>query len=84
MMTNLEKFHYMLLSKHKPLKIEIGGFQLESATSLKLLGITSKTNHKKIKQIPKRGLQIVSNEPHMHLEAEADLGVLQHPRWSSL
>ena len=34
-----QKFQYMLLGKHKPLKIEIEGFQLESAKS-NLLGIT--------------------------------------------
>ena len=30
----------MLLDKHKPLKTEIEGFQLESARSVNLLGIT--------------------------------------------
>ena len=40
MMANPGKFQYMLLGKHKPLKIEIEGFQLESAKSFKSLGIT--------------------------------------------
>ena len=40
MMVNPGKFQYMLLGKHKPLKIEIEGFQLESAKSVKLLEIT--------------------------------------------
>ena len=40
MMANPGKFQYMLLGKHKPLKIEIEGFQLESAKSVNLLGIT--------------------------------------------
>ena len=40
MMTNPEKFQYMWLGKHKPLKTEIEGFQLESAKSVNLLGIT--------------------------------------------
>ena len=40
MMANPRKFQYMLLAKHKPLKIEIEGFQLESAKSVNLLGIT--------------------------------------------
>ena len=40
MMANSGKFQYMLLGKHKPLKIEIEGFQLESAKSVNLLGIT--------------------------------------------
>ena len=39
-MTNRGKFQYMLLGKHKPLKIEIEGFQLESAKSVNLLRIT--------------------------------------------
>ena len=39
-MTNPGKFQCMLLGKHKPLKIEIEGFQLESAKSVNLLGIT--------------------------------------------
>ena len=34
----------MLLVKHKPLKIEIEGFQLEPAKSVKLLGITIDRN----------------------------------------
>ena len=40
MMTNPEKFQSMWLGKHKPLKTEIEGFQLESAKSVNLLGIT--------------------------------------------
>ena len=40
MMSNPAKLQYMLHSKHKPLKIEIEGFQLESAKSVNLLGIT--------------------------------------------
>ena len=40
MMTNPEKFQSMWLGKHKPLKTEIDGFQLESAKSVNLLGIT--------------------------------------------
>ena len=40
MMANSGKFQYMLLGKHKPLKIEIEGFQLESAKSVNLLEIT--------------------------------------------
>ena len=40
MMTNPDKFQYMWLGKHKPLKIEIEGFQLESDKSVNLLGIT--------------------------------------------
>ena len=39
-MANPGKFQCMLLGKHKPLKIEIEGFQLESAKSVNLLGIT--------------------------------------------
>ena len=39
-MANPGKFQYMLPGKHKPLKIEIEGFQLESAKSVNLLGIT--------------------------------------------
>ena len=39
-MANPGKFQYMLLGKHKPLKLEIEGFQLESAKSVNLLGIT--------------------------------------------
>ena len=34
MMPNPGKFQYMLLGKHKALKIEIEGFQLESAKSV--------------------------------------------------
>ena len=34
------KFQYVLLVKHKPLKIEIEGFQLQSAKPVKLLEIT--------------------------------------------
>ena len=34
----LGKFHYMLLGKHKPLKIEISEFQQESAKSVNPLG----------------------------------------------
>ena len=40
MMANPGKFPYMLLGKHKSLKIEIGVFQLESAKLVNLLGIT--------------------------------------------
>ena len=41
MMANPRKFQDMLLGKHKPLiKIEIEGFQLESAKSVQLLGTT--------------------------------------------
>ena len=40
MMSNPAKLQYMLHSKHKPLKIEIEGFQLEWAKSVNLLGIT--------------------------------------------
>ena len=40
MMTNPGKFQYMLLGKHKPLIIEMEGFQLESAKSVNLLVIT--------------------------------------------
>ena len=40
MMTNPEKFQSMWLGKHKPLKTEIEGFQIESAKSVNLLGIT--------------------------------------------
>ena len=36
---NPGKFQYRLLGKHKPLKIEAEGFHLESAKSVKLLGI---------------------------------------------
>ena len=39
MKANFGKFQYMLLGKHKPLKTEIEGFQLESAKP-NLLGIT--------------------------------------------
>ena len=39
-MANLMNFQYMLHGKHKPLKIGIEGFQLESAKSVNLLGIT--------------------------------------------
>ena len=39
-MANPRKFQCMLLGKHKSLKIEIEGFQLESAKSVNLLGIT--------------------------------------------
>ena len=39
-MANPEKFQFMLLGKHKSLKIEIEGFQLESTKSNNLLGIT--------------------------------------------
>ena len=39
-MANPRKFQCMLLGKHKSLKIEIEGFQLESAKSNNLLGIT--------------------------------------------
>ena len=44
MMANPGKFQYMLLGKHKPLKIEIEGFQLESAKSVNLLGIITDHN----------------------------------------
>ena len=40
MMANPGKFHYMMLGKCKPLKIEIEGFKLESGESVKLLGLT--------------------------------------------
>ena len=40
MMANLGEFQYMLLGKHKPLKIEIEGFQPESPKLVNLLGIT--------------------------------------------
>ena len=40
MIANSGKFQYMLLGKHKPFKIEIEGFQLESNKSVNLLGIT--------------------------------------------
>ena len=40
MISNPRKFQYMLLGKSKPLKIEIVGFQLESAKSVNLLGMT--------------------------------------------
>ena len=40
MVANPGKFQYMLLGKHKSLKIEIGVFQLESAKLVNLLGIT--------------------------------------------
>ena len=40
MMPNPRKFQYILLGKHKLLKIEIEGFQLESAKLVNLLGIT--------------------------------------------
>ena len=40
MMTNPVKFQYMLVGKRKSLKIAIEGFQLESAKSANLLGIT--------------------------------------------
>ena len=43
-MANPEKFQFMLLGKHKSLKIEIEGFQLESAKSVNLLGITIDCN----------------------------------------
>ena len=36
MMANLGKFQYMLLDKHKPLKIKIEGFQLESVKLVNL------------------------------------------------
>ena len=39
-MTNPGKFQYILLGKHKPLKIEIERFQLESAKSVNPLRIT--------------------------------------------
>ena len=40
MMAYPGKFQYMLLGKHKPLKIEIEGFKLESGKSVKTPGIT--------------------------------------------
>ena len=40
MMPNPRKFQYILLGKHKLLKIEIEGFQPESAKLVNLLGIT--------------------------------------------
>ena len=40
MMENPGKFQYMSLRKQKPPKIEIEEFQLESAKSVNLLGIT--------------------------------------------
>ena len=40
MMANPGTFQHMLLGKYKRLKIEIEGFQLESAKSVNLLGIT--------------------------------------------
>ena len=40
MMATPGELQYMLLGKHKSLKIEIEGFQLESAKSVNLLGIT--------------------------------------------
>ena len=40
MKTNLGKFQYILVGKHKPLIIWIEGFQPESAKSVNLLGIT--------------------------------------------
>ena len=40
LMENPGKFQYMLLRKQKPPKIEIEEFQLESAKSVNLLGIT--------------------------------------------
>ena len=44
MMPNPRKFQYILLGKHKLLKIEIEGFQLESAKLVNLLGITINHN----------------------------------------
>ena len=40
MMATPGKFQYLLLGKPKPLKIEIEGFQLESAKLVNLLGMT--------------------------------------------
>ena len=40
MVTNPGKFQYRMLGKHKSLKIEIEGFQVQSAKSVNLLGIT--------------------------------------------
>ena len=37
MMANPWKFHYMLLGKHKPLKVEIERFQIESTKTVNLL-----------------------------------------------
>ena len=45
-MANPGKFQCMLLGKHKSLKIEMEGFQLESAKSVNLLGITIDYNLK--------------------------------------
>ena len=39
-MRNPGKFQYILVGNHKPLKLEIEGFQLTSAKSVNLLGIT--------------------------------------------
>ena len=44
MMENPRKFQYMLLRKQKSSKIEIEEFQLESAKSVNLLGITTDYN----------------------------------------
>ena len=41
MMANLKKFQYMLLGKYDPLKIKIEGLKLESAKSVKPLGLTT-------------------------------------------
>ena len=43
-MANPRKYQYMLLGKHKALKIEIEGFRLESAKSVNLLGIIIDNN----------------------------------------
>ena len=44
MMANHGKFQYMLLGKHNLLKIETERFQLESAKSVNLSGITTDHN----------------------------------------
>ena len=44
MMANSEKFQCMLLGMHKPLKIEIERYKLESAKSVKRLGLTIDTH----------------------------------------
>ena len=44
MMANSERFQCMLLGMHKPLKIEIERYKLESAKSVKRLGLTIDTH----------------------------------------
>ena len=46
MMTNPGKSQYMLLGKHKSLKIEIERFKLKSAKLVKILGLTMDDNLK--------------------------------------